>query len=50
MTPMNKKLLKLNKNMLWYQGDELTLNQKRRQSYYALIQDSDSDVVIEEEE
>ena len=34
----NKKLLKLNKSMLWYQEAKLTLDQRRRQSYYALIQ------------
>ena len=34
----NKKSLKLNKNMLWYHKDELILDQRRRQSYCALIQ------------
>ena len=34
----DKKLLKLNKSMLWYQEDELTLDQGRRQSHCALIQ------------
>ena len=34
----NKKLLKLNKSMLWYQEDELILDQRRKQSYCALIQ------------
>ena len=36
--------------MLWYQEDELTLDQRRRQSYYAIDPDSDTDVIIEEEE
>ena len=35
--------------MLWYQEDKLTLDQRRRQLYCALIQ-TDSDVVIEEKE
>ena len=34
----NKKLLKLNKSMLWYQEDKLTSDWRRRQSYYVLIQ------------
>ena len=36
--------------MLWYHGDELILDQRRRQSYCALIQTSDSDIAIEEGE
>ena len=34
----NKKLLKLNENMLWCHEDELILDQRRGQSYCALIQ------------
>ena len=29
--------------MLWYQEDELILDQRRRQSYYALIQEEEGD-------
>ena len=36
--------------MLWCQEDELTSSQKRRTIILCIDQDSDSDVVIEEEE
>ena len=35
--------------MLWYQEDELILDQRKRQSYFALMQTPTQHIVIEEE-
>ena len=47
---LNGKLLKLNRGMLWCQGDRLALDWRGGMVILCIDPDSDSDVVIEEEE